>query len=363
MKKSGVLAIAAILIGGLFTFLSCEQSTSSEIAESFEKVKEVTPIAGAQNAKLDLQRGTDQQDSFFTVTLNDGSSKEGWCLEWNEPSVQGVQEGVELFTTRGKEAWKELNYFMSIKDDLRADDPELTYKEIQVIIWSLVDNPSFDVDKISEYENIDNRIYTDGQPQFDVQKVKNVVSQVKQDVNQAKNKWLWWDFFLIFIKNEGQTIMTKGETAYAFYNNEKSTCFTDIEGLSSKKWGWSNGPLVEGKYEFDMYAGAGQCDINKGTLVGKLLVDYADGRADITFQMTETSDFTDELYTMTTTHLYVGNDILPMKDGSYTDAPGQYGNVDSHDNVTEFSYSIDGLSGDIYVVGHADVNGFEGEED
>lgn len=362
MRKYGVLAISAILVG-VFFVISCDQNVSTEIEDSFEKVKEVTPIAGADNVTMDLAYGDSQgEDSYFLVNLSDSKEMEGWCIEWNESSIQGLQEGTTLYSTKGKEAWKELNYFMSIKDDLRANDPDLTFREIQVVIWSLIDNPSFDVDKISEYDNVSERIYKDGQPLFDVQKVKNIVSQVKEEVQLTKNKWFWWHFFLIFIKNEGQTVMVESETAYA-YGGDYATCFMDIENLSSNKWGWSNGPLGEGEYEFDMYAGAGQCDLDKGTLVGKLLVDYSGGTANVTFQMTETSDFTDDLYTMTSTHLYVGNDILPEKNGSYTDAPGQYGNVDSHDNVTEFSYSIDGLSGDIYVVGHADVNGFEGEED
>ena len=367
MYKTRVLAIGTIIIGVLFAFSSCEQSTSTTFEESFQSVKQVTPLIGAQNTKMDLQLG-DQNDSFFTVSLNDGSAKEAWCIEWNEDASFGLNEGTELFSTKGQDAWKELNYFMAIKDDLKAQDPELTYKEIQVVIWSLIDKPSFDVDKISTYENISERIYKDGQPQFDVQKVKDIVNDVHQYFEENKNKsWFWWwNYFLVFIQNDGQTVMVESETAYAYGGEPLAKCFIDeVPNLSSNKWGWTNGPLTEGEYEFDMYAGAGQCDINKGTLVGKLIVDYSGGTAVVTYRMTETSDFTDELYTLIATQLHIGNDLLPTKkNGSYTAAPGQYGYVDTdHEDITEFTYTVNGLSGDIYIAAHADVNGFEGSEE
>lgn len=350
-RMKGVSLATFMMMGGLLLFTSCEQSTNIEIEESFETVKEVTPIAGAQNSKMDLQRG-DEVDSYFTVSLNDGSIREAWCIEWNEDASIGVNEGTELYSTRGQEAWKELNYFMSIKDQLRAEDPDLTYLEIQVAIWSLIEKPSFDVDKISEYENVSERIYKDGEPLFDVQKVKDIVARVEEDVQLNKSKGLW-DYFVIFIKSKGQTIMVEHETAFA-YNEDFSTCFTDFEELRSRRWGWSNGGLEEGNYEFDMYAGAGRCDISKGTLVGKLYVDYSDGTAEVTFDMAD-----DSPYTMTSTHLYVGSEPLPKWKWFYTVAPGLYGHTDYHYGAVDKTYTIEDLSGPIYVIGHADVFGFE----
>ena len=357
MKRFGVASVVTVMIGIMFAFTSCEQSTSTELEESFAEIKQVTAIESAQNTTMELQTG-ESQDSYFTVTLGDGSTREGWCVEWDEPSIKGLQEGVDLYSTQGKEEWKELNYFMSIKDDLRAEDPDLTYKEIQVAIWSLIDNPSFDVDKIAEYDNVDPRIFKDGEALFDVQKVKDILGRVEERFQSTQQKTSLWDYFVIFIKNKGQTVMVSAESAFAF-GGDYATCFTDFSELRSKRWGWSNGPLGEGEYEFDIYAGAGRCDLGKGTLVGKLLVNYSSGTAEVTFKMTENSEFTEELYTMITTHLYVGNDALPNIGGwMYTVAPGLYGNVDYHDNVNEYTYTIEGLSGDIYVIGHADVNGF-----
>lgn len=138
------------------------------------------------------------------------------------------------------------------------------------------------------------------------------------------------------------------ETAFAF-GGDPNDCFL-MNGFSN--WGWSNGPLSEGHYEFDVYAGAGQCDISKGTLVGDVTIDYLNGEAIVLYNM-------DAGFTMSETHLYVGNDMFPTnKKGSYTVAPGQYPFGDDElVNTTTWSYTVTGLTGDIYVIAHAVVCG------
>ena len=140
------------------------------------------------------------------------------------------------------------------------------------------------------------------------------------------------------------------ETAFAF-DADLGTCFLDIVGLNANRWGWTIGPLAEGDYTFDIYAGAGQCDIEKGLLVGQLLVSYSGGTATVTYVM-------DSCRTLKETHLYIGSDILPTKNGEPTVAPGQYGN--SHDgeeapDAESDQYVIGGLTGDIYLIAHAVV--------
>ena len=141
----------------------------------------------------------------------------------------------------------------------------------------------------------------------------------------------------------------------AFGRGSVNTCFLDIDedGNSDgdfSRWGWSNGPLGPGLYTLDVYAGAGQCDVTKGTLVGTLTVDYVDGmNALVTFSTTG-------CFSMTETHLYVGNEILARDvNNEFTVAPGQYPLQHDLNNATEDGYEINGLSGDIYVVGHAVV--------
>jgi hypothetical protein len=138
------------------------------------------------------------------------------------------------------------------------------------------------------------------------------------------------------------------ETAYA-YGKDKANCFLTIPGVTSNNWGWSNGPIEAGTYDWPIYAGAGQCDISKGTLVGNLHVVYAPPTATITFNMGSN-------VRLSTTHLYVGTDILAKKNNKWTTAPGQFPNKHENMNgVNTDSYTITGLSGKIYIAAHSDV--------
>jgi hypothetical protein len=138
------------------------------------------------------------------------------------------------------------------------------------------------------------------------------------------------------------------ETAYAYgcsYCHHYATCFSYY---NFSNWGWTNGPLPHGDYTFKIYAGAAQCDISKGTKVGYLTVHYHCSTAVVTYHMYYG-------HKMDETHLYVGNEPLPKKNGSYTVAPGQFPLKHDLNNASTDSYVVKGLSGTIYVVAHAVV--------
>ncbi|WP_340076484.1 hypothetical protein [Leptobacterium sp. I13] len=140
----------------------------------------------------------------------------------------------------------------------------------------------------------------------------------------------------------------KCETMFA-KGNDNAMCFIE-DGFN--RWGWTNGPLSGGEYSFDLYAGAGQCDISKGTLVGTVTVAYDEntGEAEVTYTL-------DAGYTMRETHLYVGNDPYPKKRNKYTVAPGQFPYKHDLEDATSDSYTVTGLSGEIYVIAHGVVCG------
>ena len=138
------------------------------------------------------------------------------------------------------------------------------------------------------------------------------------------------------------------ETLFAWGPDVTSTCFLD-DGFH--RWGWTIGPLASGEYTFDLYAGAGQCDLEKGTLVGTLNVNYNEdeGTADVEFTMLEG-------YVLNETHLYIGNDPYPTSsNGQITVAPGQFPYQHELDNTAHDSYTIEDLSGEIYIIAHGVV--------
>ncbi len=122
------------------------------------------------------------------------------------------------------------------------------------------------------------------------------------------------------------------ETAFA-RGKDGATCFI---GNGFSRWGWTLGPLSEGNYTYEIYAGAGQCDINKGNLVGTVDVSYQMGDVTVTYNI-------DNTFTTEETHTYAGNLMFPIgNNGKPTVAPGQY-------SISE------NLSGEIYVIAHAVV--------
>ena len=169
-------------------------------------------------------------------------------------------------------------------------------------------------------------------------------------------KGSWAEYFTFNIVCDGNILSEVCETAFA-YGDNYAHCFItgldfspwNIPDNTFNRWGWTNGPLGAGEYEFDIYVGAGQCDLSKGTLVGTLTVDYDGSTADVTYAM-------DSGFTMDETHLYVGSEILPRDvNNNYTVAPGQYPYQHDLDDATTDSYTVTGLSGDIFVVAHAVV--------
>lgn len=154
------------------------------------------------------------------------------------------------------------------------------------------------------------------------------------------------------------------ETAFA-YSDEYGTCFLGISSVVNpngttttiidptntegdfNRWGWTIGPLSEGEYDFEIWAAAGQCNLNNGYLAGNLNVVYQNGTATITYTAEPGVVFEEA-------HLYVGNDILPSNNGQYTVAPGQYSIVDEFDEgQVSVEYTASGFVGDIFVIAHA----------
>ncbi len=147
------------------------------------------------------------------------------------------------------------------------------------------------------------------------------------------------------------------DAAFA-YGGTDAQCFLDIDedgdGVGDfYRWGWSNGALGAGTYNFDIYAGAGQCELTNGTLVGDVTVVYdaVTGDVTVTYNM-------DSGWGLHETNLYVGCEVLPRNvNNLYTVAPSQYGNIHEElEGASTDTYTINvTCASGIYVVAHAVV--------
>jgi len=154
------------------------------------------------------------------------------------------------------------------------------------------------------------------------------------------------------LKIEGNEFTTgcwiECETAWA-YGGDYAENLSDY--VTAERWGWTNGPLDNDEnYTFELWAGAGRNDLNKGTLVGSLYVEYIDGVWRVTYRI-------DAGFAMREAHLWVGEDVLPNGDGGYTAAPGQFPYKEEGIS-TEYTFEVTDLPSDgIYVAAHAVVCG------
>lgn len=139
------------------------------------------------------------------------------------------------------------------------------------------------------------------------------------------------------------------ETAFAFANDDISYCF-DQYGFSN--WGWSNEIYEGDDFSLTMYAGAGQCLLDNGTIVGSLSVNYSGSTATVTYQMYP-------YFTLDAVHLYLGTDPYPIhKNGNGTVAPGKYPYKADLDDASTYTFYIEDLDGPLYLIAHADVCGY-----
>jgi len=213
MGYSKKVFIVVLVFFGVLGLYACKDSSTSGINESLEFIRSVEPIQGAQNVTIDLKDGHDR-GAYFEVDLSgiesnpyiSNGTKQAWCIEWDVPANRGNQEGVKLHSTKGQELWREVNYFLSQKDQLQEEFPGLGWKESQIIIWSLVKHKEFDIDEIPNYQGFDNDFYEEGEYLFDVELAKEIISRVN-----ASSQKLAEDSFAIIVENEGQTVIIDGE--------------------------------------------------------------------------------------------------------------------------------------------------------
>lgn len=154
-----------------------------------------------------------------------------------------------------------------------------------------------------------------------------------------------------FVVDDNQ--LPNAETAYAFYDVAGTECFLNLPQLNANRWGWTNrfDASISGTYTLPIYAGAAQCDVSKGALVGELLVEIADSKVKkVTYVMYGS-------HVLYEAHLYIGEDILPMDNGSYTVAPGQYTyKGEGLDELSSFEFPDDILlNGEFYLIAHCVV--------
>lgn len=184
MKPITNFKVCLIVMAVLFV-TSCEKSlTGSEpdLTETLKSVEEVQLISGGENATITVNKN--HKEAYFSILFSNINSNnviengtlEAWCIDWTKPlnSNNGTYNNIKLYSTDRVEKWRKVNYLLNIKEQLKNGDPNITWREFQVVIWSLRANPEFDLDKIA-IEDLPGSMLTDGEPNFSYDKVKEIL--------------------------------------------------------------------------------------------------------------------------------------------------------------------------------------------
>jgi surface protein len=184
--------MAALLVA------SCTNSTSPDLEDSLDLFAGLEAITEAQQTNVTINKGTAATDGYFTIQIDNIDDTpllapgvhEAWCLEWNKNlrSNGDVHQWVKWFSTGDNDTWKPLNYLFSIRGELQASDPDLTFRDLQAVVWVLAGEmgiaPAFDVLNL-QAERIPARLRNGSELAIDREKVANIAKRVMQEAPEA----------------------------------------------------------------------------------------------------------------------------------------------------------------------------------
>ena len=200
--KTKLWGISILILTSMLYLTSCDNSTNPGIDDSLDLFTGLEIIPEASDTRLTISKGSNlQSDGYFSVKIEGAASNhfikntttEAWCLEWKKPlrSNGDIHDGVKWYATSGNDKWLPMNYFFSIRPQLQKEDPSLTYREIQAVVWSLAGYmeiaPEFDLDKLEDSE-LPGDFRSNGVANFDKSKVKEITAKVLSEYKQLKAK-------------------------------------------------------------------------------------------------------------------------------------------------------------------------------
>lgn len=207
MKPTKKIVIFFLAIFVLTWSTSCKRTPTGgepDLTESMDPVEEVSLISGAENTTIIVNKDPQAYFNieFSNIEPNDvieNGTKKGWCIDWQKPidSRNGTYSGITLYSTYLVEKWKPVNYLLNIVDNLKENDPDLTFREFQVAIWSLRANPEFNLDKLT-VEDLPGDMKSNGEPNFSYEKVREILATI--DIGYRKFNFTKGSRFAVIVE-------------------------------------------------------------------------------------------------------------------------------------------------------------------
>ncbi len=213
LQQISVLALIAMVM-----FVSCDSDLGMNPVEEFENDQqpELSIVDGGESVTIYVGEGG---DNLYNLTLSNTGvnkhlstgTKAGWSILWESPlSTDTTYEDIMLYSTYNEEYWKPVNYLLNKKESLKKNN-QLTNREIQAAIWTLIDFSGFDI----ENTGTNGLSGGNGEAAFSEDRVLQAVEMAKSNANSFQYTAESTYAMIGYSESEGQFVVIE-ETPYAF---------------------------------------------------------------------------------------------------------------------------------------------------
>jgi len=157
-----VLALAMVFTASC----NVKNSDKDSLEDTSDVIPNLHPIDGADNVTVRVNRNDNV--SYFDVNLANIEAKAGienrryfgWCANWDAPiDMDRDYDGITLYTSRTDRNWNKLNYFLNKREHYSQTIDGAGYKEMQSVVWALIEFNEFDIDRDRVLSNVNKEAY------------------------------------------------------------------------------------------------------------------------------------------------------------------------------------------------------------
>ena len=156
MRKAFLLLFIAA--AGL---MACQSTNSVDgLEKSLSDIPNLNWIEGADQVVATVNKN--RRTSNFTINIDGMEDKSGiesgeyaaFCALWDTPinSSNGSYGDVKLHSIKGETYWQGVNYLVNNVDRYFEENEDLTWLEVQIALWSIMDHKKFDMNVIPQNE-------------------------------------------------------------------------------------------------------------------------------------------------------------------------------------------------------------------
>jgi hypothetical protein len=322
-------------------FISCDMDKNpvGTLEEAVERIPDVLPIQGADNATVIVR--SDRDRSFFKITIENTLGRDGvyhaWCAQMDVSLQSGVEHpGTQLYDTDRDIIFNKLSYIVNKRNVYEREMQGLTWKEIQVAFWVLLETGGYNLSAIEDRIPEDVKGYN-----------ATFVNAILQDVQMNGSNFQpgATDIRLFYYEIQDNQNGIGEETAWAWAGDDRAIPFS----VDGEPWGWYFPYEVGETNHGDVFrtlliAGAGLNDLDKGTPVGTADFWVVNSTLNVQIQMYSA-------YCFTNLQLYVDESIPDQIPGSF---PHKRESTVPDDEYS-FQVDISAFGDDLFIALHADI--------